>query len=51
MSFELINEIEEKYPEEYFTRDSVIKANIVAIIDKFKLKIEELEARIEELEK
>ena len=50
MSFELIDNIDEKYPLGHFTRDSVIKYNIVEIIDKFKIKIEELEARIKALE-
>jgi len=57
MSFELIDKIEEKYPSEHFTRDSVVRANIVLIVDKIrsiiinvKNQIEELELRIEKLE-
>lgn len=57
MSFELIDDIEEKYPTDHFTRESVIRINIVEITDKFrniilqlKNKIELLETRIKELE-
>jgi len=57
MSFELIDNIEENYPSEHFTRDSVIRANIVPIVDKLrnviinlKNQIKELELRIEKLE-
>ncbi|KKM89324.1 hypothetical protein LCGC14_1249790 [marine sediment metagenome] len=32
MSFELIDDIDEKYPLERFTRDSVIKMNIASIM-------------------
>jgi len=57
MSFELIDNIEEKYPIEHFTRDSVIRVNIAPIVNKIrniiinlKNQIEELELRIEKLE-
>lgn len=36
MSFELIDNIDEKYPTEHFTRDSVYKVNFKKIIDKLK---------------
>lgn len=37
MGYELINDIEKKYPIELFTRDSVYKVEIKQIIDKIKL--------------
>jgi len=57
MSFELIDNIEENYPSEHFTRDSVIRVNIAPIVNKIrnviinlKNQIEELELRIKKLE-
>ncbi len=50
MSFELIDDIDEKYPLERFTRDSVIKMNIASIMDKIRSIIIALELRIKDLE-
>lgn len=64
MSFELIDNIEEKYPTEHFTLESVYKTNLLEIFTKIKNvvinvksslnllqeKINELEDRIKELE-
>ena len=50
MSFELIDNIDEKYSQEHFTRESIIKYNIDNIADKIKNKIIELEEKIIELE-
>ena len=64
MSFELIDNIDEKYPEEHFTRESVYKVNLKEIVDKIRtviinakgliadlvLRIDDLESRIQALE-
>jgi hypothetical protein len=51
MSWELIDKKDEKYPPELGISDGMIyKANMGEIINKLKAKIEELEARILELE-
>ena len=36
MSFELIDNIDEEYPTEHFTRESVYKVNLKKIVDKLK---------------
>ena len=42
MSYELIDNIDEKYPEEHFSRDSVIKSRIAEIMLKLKSIIIEI---------
>ncbi len=39
MSFELIDDIEKKYPLEHFTRKSVYTDNIESILDKIKIVV------------
>ena len=64
MSFELIDNIDDKYPIEHFTRESVYKLNLKVIVDKIRTviisakniitnledRIDTLEGRIQALE-
>ena len=57
MSFELIDNIDEEYPTEHFTRESVYKVNLKKIVDKLKEiivlgrnKIKELQTHINDIE-
>ena len=48
--FELIDDLEVKYPSEHFIKESVIKYNINEILEKIKIKINNFENRIKQLE-
>lgn len=50
MSFELIENIDEKYPEEFFNRESVLKSRIAEILLKVKGIIITYENQISVLE-